>query len=61
MLDKESVESIDNYASHQAIKFHFVPPRSPHMGGLWEAEVKPMKYHLRRVVGKATHLWSFLP
>jgi len=60
ILDKESVESISNYASHQGIKFHFVPPCSPHMGGLWEAGVKSMKYHLRRVVGKATRLWSFL-
>ena len=24
------------------------------MGGLWEAGVKSMKYHLRQVVGKAT-------
>lgn len=48
------VESISNYANYHGIKFHFVPPGSPHMGGLWEAGVKSMKYHLRRVVGKAT-------
>ena len=56
LLKKESVESISNYASQQGINFHLVPPGSPHMGGLWEAGVKSMKYHLRRVVGKATHL-----
>jgi len=54
ILEKESVESISNYASQQGINFHFVPPGSPHMGGLWEAGVKSMKYHLRLVVGNAT-------
>jgi len=54
ILDKEAVDSIVNHASQQGIKFHFVPPSSPHMGGLWEAGVKSMKYHLRRVVGTAT-------
>jgi len=54
IVDTEFADSIVNYASQQGIKFHFVPPSSPHMGGLWEAGVKSMKYHLRRVVGKAT-------
>ena len=27
-----------------------IPPRSPHFEGLWEAAVKRMKHHLRRVV-----------
>ena len=54
VLDKESVENISSYASRQGINFHFVPNCFPHMGGLWEAGVKSMKYHLRRVVGKVT-------
>ncbi|XP_053691724.1 uncharacterized protein LOC128740217 [Sabethes cyaneus] len=35
------------------ITFHFIPPRSPSLGGIWEAAVKSMKFHLRRIVGNA--------
>ncbi|GFU98883.1 DUF5641 domain-containing protein [Trichonephila clavipes] len=28
-----------------------IPPLSPHFGGLWEAGVKSVKFHLKRVVG----------
>lgn len=31
--------------------FHFIPPASPHFGGLWEAGVKSIKFHLRRLIG----------
>ncbi|GFX75488.1 integrase catalytic domain-containing protein [Trichonephila clavipes] len=33
------------------IEWHTVPPLSPHFGGLWEAGVKLVKFHLKRVVG----------
>lgn len=44
---------IIDYAKSQQIQFSFIPPYSPHFGGLWEAGVKSCKYHLRRVVGNA--------
>lgn len=35
------------------IEFHFnAPPSWSSAGGLWEAAVKSVKYHLRRVIGE---------
>lgn len=34
------------------IKWRFSPPRTPHHGGLYEAVVKSLKYHLVREVGQ---------
>lgn len=33
-------------------QWHFIPPATPHFGGIWEAGVKSMKFHLKRVIGQ---------
>ncbi|XP_058456473.1 uncharacterized protein LOC131433883 [Malaya genurostris] len=45
-------DKLSEYCSSNGITWHFIPPRSPHFGGIWEAGVKTMKYHLKRVVGE---------
>ncbi|UYV66889.1 hypothetical protein LAZ67_4003244 [Cordylochernes scorpioides] len=37
----------------EGIHWKFIPPSAPHFGGLWEAGVKSMKYHLRRTIGSS--------
>ena len=52
-FSKDSTQnSLSDFVSSQRIVWHFHPERAPHFGGLWEAAVKSMKYHLKRVVGQ---------
>ena len=49
---KANQESISDFLSSQMIDWKFIPQRAPHFGGLWEAAVKSMKKHLRKVTGE---------
>ncbi|XP_014241346.1 uncharacterized protein LOC106662057 [Cimex lectularius] len=43
-------QEIDVQMVKQSIEWSFIPPSAPHFGGLWEAAVKSLKYHLTRVL-----------
>lgn len=50
---QNNCNAIQDYLSTQEIQWKFIPPNSPHWGGLWEAAIKSTKYHIRRVIGNS--------
>lgn len=50
---KEHQSKLQNVLSESGIRFHFILPRSPHFGGLWESAIKSIKHHLFRTLGNA--------
>lgn len=46
------------YLVNRAITWHFIPPATPHFGGIWEAGVKSIKYHLKRICGDRSYTYE---
>lgn len=53
-LIRNSNKEITQLLANDETTWHFIPPASPHFGGLWEAAVKSVKRCLIKVIGEAT-------
>ena len=51
---QQSANDLQSLATIEKIEWSFKPPYSPHFGGLWEAGVKNVKHHLRRILANAS-------
>ncbi|XP_029173279.1 uncharacterized protein LOC114942137 [Nylanderia fulva] len=51
--DDDTQLAIQRFMRDNEINWHFIPPHAPHVGGLWEAAVKSVKFHINRIVGNA--------
>ncbi|XP_075158171.1 uncharacterized protein LOC142231448 [Haematobia irritans] len=53
-LRQSHLNAVHDQCLNDGIEWKFIPPRSPHFGGLWEAAVKSAKFHFYRAVGLNT-------
>ncbi|XP_054717285.1 uncharacterized protein LOC129226681 [Uloborus diversus] len=51
-LNALSSDPVVDYLTQFSIEWHFIPPSAPHFGGIWEAGIRSVKFHLKRVIGE---------
>ncbi|XP_062550918.1 uncharacterized protein LOC134215823 [Armigeres subalbatus] len=55
--EEQFQKKLDQFCTQRSIEWSFIPPRSPHIGGIWEAGVKSVKSHLKLIL--AEHRLTF--
>ncbi|XP_022909681.2 uncharacterized protein [Onthophagus taurus] len=54
----ENSDELTTMITANKLNWSFIPPNSPHFGGLWEAGVKSVKFHLKRVAGNVSFVFE---
>ena len=52
LTQQKTQKVVSEFCSTQCVQWKFIPGHAPHFGGLWEAAVRSMKIHLRRIVSE---------
>ncbi|XP_041451286.1 uncharacterized protein LOC121404934 [Drosophila obscura] len=52
-MSEKHRDAVHNHCINNGFNWKFIPPRSPHFGGFWEAAVKMAKQHLYRSLGSS--------
>ncbi|XP_075151125.1 uncharacterized protein LOC142225233 [Haematobia irritans] len=50
-MSDDHYKMVNEACGEAGITWRFIPPRSPHFGGLWESAVKQAKHYIRRTIG----------
>lgn len=53
LSDPEVNQEVKDLCTQDGMEWRFIPPRCPHVGGLWESGVKSFKHHFKRIVGES--------
>lgn len=51
LCSKDYSSAVTSFAAQEGMQWHLIPPHSPHFGGLWEAGIKSVKTHLKKIAG----------
>lgn len=51
--EQQTLRNINEFCEPKEIDWNFIPPRAPVSGGYWEAGIKSVKTHLKRVLGRS--------
>jgi len=52
-MEQRQDENLANFLANEGILWHFIPPSAPHFGGIWEAGVRSIKLHKKRIMGSS--------